>query len=367
MFVVLRADAGLKIGAGHVMRCLALANTLAEKGATCCFIMRRGPGDLEAHIRASGHQLCMLPEVKGGQGMALEDHSNHSSWLHGGWKLDANECEGLLADFSCDWLIVDHYGIDLHWEKQLLSSVTVKKLMVIDDLADRKHCASVLLDQNLGRQVQDYEGLLPSRSQRLIGPGYALLRPEFREFREVSLKRRKDGYLNSILITMGGMDKDNVTARVLKVLQKARLPFDCSIKVVMGQRSPWIDDIRSVASQTDVSVEVLVGVSNMAEEMSNVDLAIGAAGGTAWERCCLGVPTLLVTMAANQIAGAMALDKSGAAILLGGPEQMEAPLMAALEHLSVPCNLCKMSDTAARICDGWGADRVAEQLLVGES
>src|SRR5690606_22658913 len=157
-----------------------------------------------------------------------------------------------------------------------------RKLLVIDDLADRTHICDLLLDQNLGRAPSDYAKLLPAGCKMLIGPAFALLRPEFAALREYSLKRRQQLQLESILISMGGVDQSNVTAKALESLLRCALPESCSIAVVMGTKAPWVEEVRALAAEMPWSTDVLVGIDDMAMRLANSDLAIGAAGSTAW-------------------------------------------------------------------------------------
>nr|WP_267956285.1 UDP-2,4-diacetamido-2,4,6-trideoxy-beta-L-altropyranose hydrolase [Halomonas sp. MCCC 1A17488] len=320
--VAIRVDASLEIGTGHVMRCLTLARALRGAGAECHFLCREHPGNLTEMIEAEGfvvHRLPMAAHDETSQPQAehgrLKDDqeaqpnvpngvSEHSHWLGADWRTDAEACRTILKGLIPDWLIVDHYALDACWEKAVLPAST--RLMVIDDLADRAHIANILLDQNLGRREADYDNMVPEGCHRLIGPRYALLRPEFAELREKSLARRRDPLeLKRLLISLGGVDKDNATGAVLEALKSCGLPESCHITVVMGASAPWLDNVRAKADELPWHCDVVVNVTDMAERMTQADLAIGAAGSTSWERCCLGVPTLMLELAENQkgIAG----------------------------------------------------------------
>lgn len=371
MIVTFRADAALQIGAGHVMRCLTLADELKSIGVDCHFITRCQPGSLEKLIVTRGHHLHLLPhldcknsasdvstpQMKCAAGLA------HEHWLLGGWKNDAEECRSILHAIDTDWLVVDHYGIDERWESAL-TDVT-HHMMVIDDLADRRHQCDVLLDQNLNRQAADYDGLVPHGCRRLIGPEYALLRQEFRGYREQSLKRREHAGLHHILVNLGGVDQDNVTGRVLTALGKAELPPDIHLTIVMGQSAPWVKEVTSQAASLQWRAEVLVGVSNMAEIMAMSDLAIGAAGSTSWERCCLGVPCILTILAENQRLIAQSLENGGAAkaMEIDRLEDELGPLILTLADN--PDQLSFMATHAAAMVDGRGATRVVDALVRG--
>src|SRR5690606_16519294 len=283
MKVVFRADASLEIGSGHVMRCLTLAEALKAIGAECHFVCREHPGHLNDHIRQRGFPVTSLPVTD--YNPVGDPVPVHAPWLGCDWQTDSQQTSDILASIHPDWLVVDHYALDYRWEASLKNFYS--RLLVIDDLADRHHDCDLLLDQNLGREAQDYFGLVPDNCALLIGPQYALLRPEFSELRDYSLSRRTQPALRQLLITMGGIDKDNVTGKVLTALQSSPLPEDCKILVILGATAPWLDQVRSLAEQMPWHTEVRVNVGNMAQCMADSDLAIGAAGSTSWERCCL--------------------------------------------------------------------------------
>ena len=231
MQIAFRTDASLDIGTGHVMRCLTLAALLQEAGATCRFICRDHPGNLIELIRTRGFEVQTLARQKTVQDTESAQET-YADWLGANWETDAQQTETALGDIIVDWLVVDHYALDTGWEKQLRS--TCRGLMVIDDLANRNHDCDLLLDQNLGRVASDYANLVPQNCALLIGPAYALLRPEFSAHRQASLARRNAANLKRLLITMGGVDKDNATGKILTALMHVELPLDCRITVVVA-------------------------------------------------------------------------------------------------------------------------------------
>lgn len=365
MHIVFRTDASLKIGTGHVMRCLVLADALRERAAKCSFICRSHAGHLLDLIKQRGHQVWALTALQEGPS---PNHGGtaHADWLGTDWASDADETRKVLTDIDAeplDWLVVDHYALDQRWERALRS--IARRIMVIDDLADRSHDCDLLLDQNLGRTAQDYAGLLSLNTTTLIGPKYALLRPEFAELRPQSLARRaQDPKLKNLLITMGGVDKDNVTGQVLDVLQISTLPLDLCITVVMGSHAPWLEQVQQQALRMPRLTKVLTGVSNMAQIMVDTDLAIGAAGGTAWERCALGVASLVIVLAENQRAGAEALQKKHASIVLERAGDIGNWLMSLTDLNDNQAALKQLSNAAAGLTDGQGAIRVVQEMGV---
>lgn len=364
MRIVFRTDASLKIGTGHVMRCLALADALRERDAQCSFICRSHAGHLLDLIKQRGHQAWALSALQDGASFNYRDTA-HADWLGTDWASDADETRQLLTGMYAeplDWLVVDHYALDQRWECALRPNA--RRIMVIDDLADRSHDCDLLLDQNLGRTAQDYVGLLSPNTTTLIGPQYALLRPEFAELRTQSLTRRaQDPQLKHLLVTMGGVDKDNVTGQVLDALKACLLPPDLRITVVMGPHAPWLAQVQTESTQMPWPTEVLVGVSNMAQIMSDSDLAIGAAGGTAWERCSLGLPSLVLALATNQLGGASALQDAGAAVVLKSYTHIAEFLRASQTAQFSNEILMRLSRAAATVTDGQGCARAVNRLV----
>ncbi|WP_417258097.1 UDP-2,4-diacetamido-2,4,6-trideoxy-beta-L-altropyranose hydrolase [Celeribacter sp.] len=359
MKVVFRADASVQMGTGHVMRCLTLAKGLRERGHDCRFVCRDLNGHLGERVVGDGFDLTLLPAPSVAFTPAADDPA-HSAWAEVAWDVDAAQTRAAAPD--CDWLVVDHYAFDARWQKMALCAGA--KLAVIDDLADRPHIADLLLDQNLGRLASDYDGLVPDGCIRLIGPRYALLRPEFARLRDESLARREGAHLDHILISMGGVDKDDATSRILMALAESSLSDQCRITVVMGRNAPWLDNVRSLATTMINPTEVVVDVTDMAALMVQADLAIGAAGGTSWERCALGLPTLIAVLADNQMSAAAALASEGAAIEVGGPDSPEfsVRLSDALHQVQTSTTLNALSQSAACIADGRGATRVVNAL-----
>ena len=363
MKVAFRTDASLQIGTGHVMRCLALADSLQAAGAQCHFISREHPGNLIAQIRQRGFTVSVLPAaaetfVTGGQ--ACEAQSSYAAWLGVDWTTDVVQTKGSIGPTAVDWLIVDHYALDARWEQALRS--LCRKLMVIDDLAERSHDCDILLDQNLGREVGDYGQLVPEDCTVFAGPHYALLRPEFAALRDDSLRRRATPQLKHLLISMGGVDQADVTGAVLESLPDCLLPAGLRITVVMGPHAPWLERVQHLARHLSQPTEVKVNVNSMAQLMADSDLAIGAAGSTSWERCCLGLPTLIVVPAENQRNGAVALELSGSVKLIDSVGAIPRVLRSMLGAVITTDALSQLSRKSCLVTDGQGASRIRAAL-----
>lgn len=360
MHIGFRTDASLKIGTGHVMRCLALADEMAKQGARCTFICRPHQGNLISLVQDHGHKVIPLPNILD-ETACFGGASIYTSWLGIDWRVDADDTLRALNGVLLDWLVVDHYALDQNWEKVL--RIKCNRLMVIDDLADRPHMCDVLLDQNLGRSVSDYKHLVADSTLILAGPENALMRPEFAKSRMKSLSRRGRNDVNNLLITMGGVDKENHCEVVLNSLKLSKLKKQSKIVVVLGSTSPWVERVKSKCEELPWEVELIVGASNMADLMTNADLCIGSAGSTSWERCALGLPSILICTAENQKFVINALNESGAAIICGDNLNITKGLVIESLIHEAELNLVKMASSAAEITDGMGCSRVSNILM----
>ncbi len=229
--------------------------------------------------------------------------------------------------------------------------------MVIDDLASQPHRCDLLLDSTLGRSAADYAGKVTPDTTVLAGAGYAPLRSEFARLREQSLARRNTPCLRHLLVSMGGTDASNATGRVLASVAGAGLPDDLRITVVLGPHAPWLDQVRAQARNMPCPCEVRVDVADMARLMAESDLAVGAGGTTSWERCALGLPSLVMVLAGNQEQGASALGNAGAAWVIREYTDLAEALGMLLRDPGCG-RLARMATAAANVCDGGGTARV---------
>jgi UDP-2,4-diacetamido-2,4,6-trideoxy-beta-L-altropyranose hydrolase len=336
MRVIFRADSGISIGSGHVMRCLALACALREKGGQASFICAERAGFSPELITAAGFELHVIP-------VADEDE-------------DARLCSGICLKSSPDWLVMDHYGLGCEWEREL--RLVVPRIMAIEDVANRTHEVDLLLDQNLREDAGlRYRQWLPESCSMLLGPRYALLRPQFAKMR--SRCEVRSTIPPNILVFMGGGDERNVTLAVLKMLAGCQMKL--SLEVVIGNAHPAKELIESFCAKQGWHFHCQV--ENMAGLMSRADLAIGAGGVTGWERCALGLPALLVILADNQDENVEMLERVGAAISLGWWDDLaQEKICEVLDGLDGN-HLTAMSRAGFDITDGLGADRVAAAML----
>ncbi len=344
------------------MRCLTLADALQSAGALCHFVCREHPGNLIDLIRQRGFGVTVLPASSQpliDDEQSVDGQPNYATWLGVDWSTDAAQTKVRLGETAVHWLIVDHYALDARWEHTLRPMC--HRLMVIDDLADRPHDCDLMLDQNLGRSVGDYAHLVPTNCKVLLGPNFALLRPEFAALRDESLRRRAVPQLNHLLITMGGVDQADATGKILEALKDCQLPADLEITVVMGPHAPWLERVKALAKQLSQLTDVIVNTKNIAQLMAESDLAIGAAGSTSWERCCLGLPTLIVVVAENQCNSASALEEFGCVNLLS-LDAIPRILNSMISGVGTSEKLAKLSQKSCLVTDGYGASRVSDVM-----
>lgn len=363
MNIFFRVDASSEMGTGHVVRCLALAQVLRQRGDRVVFICRTLPGNLLAVIEGHGHETVALPAPDPSSEVA-PDELAHAPWLEVHWTRDADETAAAIADLTgtADWLVVDHYALDARWEGLLRRRCA--QLLAIDDLADRPHDCDLLLDQNLHANARArYVGRVAPGCRLLCGPRYVLLRSEFAAAR--SRIRPRDGTVSRVVVFFGGVDRDNFTGLLIGQLD-GWVPSDIEFDIIVGVANPHAGLLRRMCAQRPQFL-LHEQVEDMAALLNVTDLAIGAAGSSVWERCCLGVPSIVVSVAANQDAGLRQLGETGVAFVVepqSRPPQASAVAIAdALKFaLTSPLALRHQSRLAAELIDGQGAARVVRRM-----
>ena len=344
------------------MRCLALADELRTRGANCLFVCRQLEGNLIEHIRSEGFCCRVLTKPRQIDCFLDEAPVHHSHWLEVSWQTDAAETIDFLEDASIDWLIVDHYALDARWEKMLRPHVCW--MMAIDDLADRFHDCDLLLDQNLisGRSEQ-YKQKLPDGCKTLLGPQYSLLRPNFRELRACVSPRIAP--IRNILAYFGASDSYNLTGRAVSAFLKLRRS-DIKFTVVLNSNCLFVNEVREMV-KFQKNIRLLNGVPSLAPLMLQADLAIGASGTTSWERCCLGLPSLVISVADNQKPIAAELHRHQLVCWLGHYDDVtETVISDALRDVLATQDLEEWSRACMEVTDGEGSRRVAEALYCPE-
>ncbi|MGU3523392.1 UDP-2,4-diacetamido-2,4,6-trideoxy-beta-L-altropyranose hydrolase [Enterobacteriaceae bacterium C23F] len=359
MNVFLRTDSSLSIGSGHIIRCLNLSKALTNSGAQCFFISKDHPGNIIAKITEEGFKVKVI---------AASEKSNdyiqdEKSWLNGSQAEDAEHFIDLVVE-ECihpDIIIVDHYSLDQEWEAIVKKSFPGTRLVVIDDLCDRPHLCDLLIDQTYQRNAEEYSALNGNNGKILTGAKYALLNPVFSQLRNRSIARKGSITLpKKLMLTMGGVDAHNVAGKILEFLEIACFENIEKITVILGAACPHIAEIYSMANNSKYDIDVLINVSNMAELMLENDFAIGAMGGTTWERCVMGLPAVNIAIADNQNTIANNLAEAGAIVLITDKFSYSNLFNAFNQLVTYYQSQLRL---AMDICDGHGLFRVIQHII----
>ncbi len=359
MKIVFRVDASKQIGTGHVMRCLTLAGELESLGHQIAFISRELKGHMCNFIKSQGYTVYTLPQADSARNNC---NAAHAQWLQTSWEIDAQQTIDIIKKNLnyVDWIIVDHYALDKKWEEKL--KAFTQYIFVIDDLADRPHMCDILLDQNYYKNMeQRYNKLTPPNCLKLLGPKYALLRTEFLRARECL--RKRGNTLKTVLIFFGGSDPTNETYKAIKALEKMDCEHLC-IDVVVGQSNPQKSVIQDLCKK-HLNIKFHHQIDYMSRLMSEADLAICAGGSTTWERYCLGLPAVLISVAYNQVEICETIDSLSIDYYIGKSEEVcEKDIRNAIEFVkSGEFNLKKSFKRALELVDGFGKTRVASGIL----
>lgn len=340
--IVFRVDASNVLGVGHVMRCLTLADAFKKyTKANIHFYCAQKAGHLNDYIEQKGFRLTRLS--------ATDLKREHKEIVI---KKEAN---------GIDWLVVDHYELGQLWSR-MHRSIT-KKLIVIDDLANTKYDCDILVNQNLGIHPDRYKGLISRSAKLFLGPDYALLRREFVQWRNVALARRaKCTRMFTILVSMGGRDNDNLTLEITQALNNLDSDLNIQVDVVLPRQSLGFKQVSQFLTQSGLMYHLHADQPEMAKLLTQADIAIGSGGITSYERCCLGLPTLLVEAAENQRENILNLVKLGVGVKLNKGKYV-VEIQSVLDYFNNQIeSYHKMAVLAGELCDGQGAKRFINEL-----
>lgn len=333
--VVFRADASNRLGGGHVMRCLCLAERLAALGWTIAFATLAESAVVVPCLRAKAQLFEAAASAQ------LDPGALARRWPEG-----------------CDLLVVDHYDLDETFESACRG--WARHVTVIDDLADRRHDCDVLVDMTFGRTATDYAALVPAWATVLAGSSYTLLRPEFAALRPCAIERRALAASGTrVLVSLGLTDLGEASEKVMRAL--LAVPSIAAVDVVVGSAADSVGRLALLAAE-DARATLYVDPPNVATLMVEADLAIGAGGTTSWERCCLGLPTVLLVLTENQRLVGRRLREVGAAVEVSLFD-MAAFAGHVVDLLNDAPRRARMSAAAAAIADGQGAERVASVMV----
>ena len=338
----IRVDSGLDVGLGHVMRCFALAEFIKNMNFNVYFISKKIKGNISRNIENNGYRVFHLDSK-----LIKSSKPN--------WKIDALKTSKIIQHFKNqkNLLLVDNYGLSEKWETTLKS--IVDKIVVIDDFSNRSHNCNLFIDQNLHTSKKKINKKIPKNCKKLLGPKYALLRKEFILSRKIVKKR--SGKINRILISFGGSDEKNQTLKVIKKIVDEKINVD----VIVGEPNKNKTKIKKICSRME-NFTYYQQPKNIAKIMKKADLAIGAGGIITWERCCLGLPSIVAIVSKNQEDATNAVSKKGCLINLGRVEQLTSEdYLNAIRNLNSR-KLIRMHKKCLELVDGKGTERVAKQI-----
>lgn len=337
--IVFRADASRDIGSGHVRRMGVLAGKLKAAGA-------------ERHLVCNAEALEVYAALP-----AIFDSV----------RLAETEDEAVRAAGSPDCVIFDHYGLGRDDERRYRAPGRL--LVAIDDLADREHDVDILFDVNFGRDAGAYRDLAPRGCAVHVGPKFQIIRDAFLELREDALRRReaRNGAVRSIFVSIGGVDPGGLT--LVAAEEALAAAPEATVEIVVGSASRHIADLRRLEARMRPRVRLHIDADNVAELMANSDLAIGAGGTMTWERNCLGLPSIILTLADNQELVAAHMNEVGAATVIDvRAGYREGDVGRAVRRLaSDRKELLAMSARAAAQGGFDGAKAIADMVLEGMS
>ena len=356
MRVAFRADASNYMGTGHLMRCLTLAEALRERGIETRFVCRAHPGNLIDLLQRQSLPVTVLPEP---EKIPEANSEDYSVWLGVSQAEDAEQTIEALNGHTPDWLIVDHYGLDVDWEQRLRPHTT--RMLVIDDLANRPHDCDLLLDQNFTEENENpYQSLLPENCQILLGPRFSLLKPEYAVYRRTLQPR--DGEVRRVLVFFGGSDRRNMTGLTLDALSAPEFTH-LEVDVVIGANNQHQAELEQQITVRPKTNQYALR-QHLADLMVQADLAIGAGGATTWERMCLGLPVLMISISENQRPVCEALSRSGLIQYLGDASSVRVMDLAVAikDFIGNHDRVLALSTQNQLIVDGLGAQRLAELI-----
>ena len=338
--LIIRADATPEIGAGHLMRSLALAHSWKARSGDVLFVSCCQSQDLRQRMADISRQVIPIDQT----------HPDPGDW---------EKTSQILGAQGDAWVVLDGYHFDCGYHKNIRA--LGKRLLVIDDTAHLDHYeADIVLNQNINAERLLYSTAAFTR--RFLGPRFILLRPEF--VNRLFLKRKFPKVARRLLVTLGGGDLDNMTLKVMQTLGRINIDgFEALI--VVGSTNPHLQQIRTESRRSRVSMEVIDNVPNMAKSMAWADFAVSAGGSTCWELAYMGVPALIITIADNQQAVVKGLEKAGVVVNLGWHGNFSpAKISRAIQDLALAADKrTQMSQRGRELVDGNGTQRVLKGMM----
>lgn len=357
--ILFRVDSSYDIGSGHIMRCLTLAQYLRNLRCECHFVMRNLDGALIDIVKANGFNTTILPTPI--HEINSSNQLRHAHWLGVSQELDAEQTLKSI-DHVQDWVICDHYGLDETWHT-IIRPMTAH-ILVIDDIYDRYMNCDLLLNQNLLLDPNPYEKLVPSNCNLLMGPKFSILREEFSD--PLDGAPPPPHLLPRVLVYMGGVDQPGTTLLALRALENIS-SIEFYVDVIVSDKNPHIDEVK-LFCKNKYKFTVYVGHVNLKYLMLKATISIGAPGSTSWERCQMGLPTILISFADNQIPIAKALAHEGAGIYAGDAQNLsESNLSILISSLLLNGELRESIKARMKnLVDGKGVRRISNAMGIPE-
>lgn len=348
MRVAIRTDASTDIGTGHVMRCLALAEELRSSGHDVVFVTRPSPGNLDGVVRDGWtFEVASIRPASDLPPLACAGTERQTE--------DADATREALSGTPIDWLVVDHYSLSSPWERRAGAAGT--PVLVIDDLANRDHACTVLVDHNLLPEDR-YRDVVSPDCQLLVGPRYALLRCEFRG---IAKRRAIPAAPRTLLLSFGGADPTDRTGWALEALLDMATDLP-SILVVAGAHHPNMGRLRKLAEACP-AIELYEHVPRMSEFLARADIAIGAGGVATLERLSAGLPSIVVSVAENQEHISEALARDSLIVYLGPSSVATAQALCNAVSELAPAEVRRtFAWRGPDVVDGFGTQRVARRM-----
>lgn len=354
MNIAFRVDASYSIGSGHVVRSLVLADEFKAQDCNIIFICRLLDGHLISLIRDRGFEVITL-----GSDTGIDYKTSGTDWLGVSQEEDANGTIEKLKSRVIDILFVDHYSLDAKWETYL--KPYSDSIVVIDDLANRSHNCDFLIDQTFRNSGLDcYDSLVPVTCKKLLGLQYAILSPEYRNMRASVTVRT--GVINRVLVYFGGTDWQNMTYLAMEVLSQDEFSF-LEVDVVVGSNYPFLSDLQKLISRRP-KTNFHQSLPSLARLMSIADIAVGAGGTTLWERMCMGLPALVISLADNQLRSCEALQEEDLIHHLGSYNDISDGLLEKYlkERIYSPDDNYNLSMKISGYVDGCGVARIVQAM-----
>ena len=345
----IRVDSSPEIGIGHIMRCLTLAQELKNNFDKVIFLTRKDSDYFMKTITENGFEVFLLPAQTIKPPKNLHELNDYSDII-----------KNLITTYTKNknYLLIDHYEVDSDFESSLKN--TFEKIFVIDDLANRKHNCDLLIDQNYYRDLNHrYEKLIPNGAITLLGPKYAIIRPEFRRINKKTIK--KNSQIKKILVSFGGSDPTNECKKALDAL--------CSIEssqfeiiVVAGIYNHKFEQLQKLYEKYS-HIKIFRHVNDLSRLMLDSDLFIGAGGTTTWERLYMGLPSIVTIISDDQKESTELLSDTKHVINLGLAKYVETKTYVQAIQKSSPDLLYSMSLNNQKLVDGNGCSRIKKQII----